>query len=182
MSPWLAIWTSPRKTIDQLKDSNWVNGPGLLVYIVLGINSVSEEDVPAFILNIENVFLQNLSLICLGIVWGLVCRLIWVNLTFFVGKSLEGQATKRNVDTVLTLSLTPEFIKFMYLIMACLFSGQSLIDFEPSIMVYIVCAIATFFIAIVGLHRVQRFGYKYVLLNILMPFVALTAALFFMIS
>ncbi|HEY3430807.1 MAG TPA: YIP1 family protein [Cyclobacteriaceae bacterium] len=175
MSPFISIWASPRLTIDRIKDSNWVNGPGLLVYLVLGINDISEADVPAFILNIQNVFMQNLSLLALGIVWGFLYRLIWVNLMFFIGKSLEGQATKRNIDTVLALSSTPEFLKFFYLAISLLVGGESLINFAPSYVVEIVCSISSFVIAIICLHHVQKFAYKYVILNIIMPLVVLIA-------
>ncbi len=46
MRPWTSIWIKTQETIDKFKDSNWVQGQGLLFYIVFGVNAIGESKIP----------------------------------------------------------------------------------------------------------------------------------------
>jgi hypothetical protein len=181
MNPFVSIWIKPKETIDRLKDSVWVNRVGLLPYLAAGINGVAESNVnPLFVkLDLQDSFLRIIVVVGLVIIASMIIRVIYVNLIFIVGKSLEGQATKRNIDTVLSLTMIPEFFKLTYLTIVWV-NGASIDNFEPSDTLYFICSVLSIIIAIIGLRHVQKFAYKYVLLNIFMPMV-LFALLVFLI-
>jgi hypothetical protein len=180
MNPFVTVWLKPIETIDRIKDSNWVNRAGLLPYLAAGINGVAESPYILERLANQHWFLQIVLSLGLVIIGAVVMRVIYVNLFFFVGKTLEGQATKRDVDTVLSLTMTTEFLKLAYLMIVLILSEGNVDGFESSNVLYFICSVLSLIIAIIGLRHVQKFAYKYVLLNVFMPMVLL-AALIFMI-
>src|SRR5688572_6704586 len=171
MNPWLTIWTKPQETIDQIKDSEWVNGRGLIPYFLFGINSAVESRFTQALYfdsgfaGFAEIIAFIMLVFSLGVLGAVFIRLVWVNLILFFGKIWKGQASKRNIDTVLSLCLIPEFFRSLYLIVASILKG-GLSDLEISGAFTIVCWLIGFRILLIGLSRVQKFSYGFALLNI----------------
>jgi hypothetical protein len=178
MNPFVTIWFKPKETIDRLKDSNWVNRAGFLPYLAAGINGVVESPSIMAALYVQNRFLQILLLAGLAVIGAFVMRLIYVNLFFYIGKSLEGQATKKDVDIVLSFTMLPEVFKLAYFVIVLVLGVADIDTFESSYALYFICAGISLIYAVIGLRHVQKFAYKYVLLNIFMPMVFFTALVF----
>ena len=117
-------------------------------------------------------------ILILGTVMGLFSKLVWINIIFFFGKIWKGEATKRNIDTVLSLSLIPEVFKFIYLTGKVIVSNGSLNDLQISGALTIICLILSLRILLIGLSRVQKFSYGFALLNIFVPQLVLTILYF----
>lgn len=102
-----------------------------------------------------------------GVSW-LIIPSDMVNLIFYFGKIWKGQATKRNIDTVIALSLIPEILKFVNLTLRFAFQEDfGIIHINYTLT--IICAIISIRILIIGLARVQKFGYGISVLNLFLP-------------
>lgn len=164
MSPWTSIWIKTEKTIDQFKDSNWVQRGGLLVYFILGINTASETKIPLLIDGAsKGIYL--LVIIITGLIFGLAFRMIWVNVIFYFGKIWKGQATKKNINTVLALSSIPEIFRLISLFIS-IFTQKDLINVQINYSLTIICLFLSLRILLIGLSRVQKFSYGISLLTI----------------
>lgn len=175
MKPWTSIWVKTKETIDQFKDSNWVNGQGLLLYFIFGINAASESDIPrlfGYESKLEGLIIVLITIILLGLLGGLILRAVWTNLIFYFGKIWKGQASRKNIDTVIALSLIPEIFKLVNLILSYI-TQDNIEDAKINYVVIIICALLTFRIFIVGLSRVQKFSYAISILNVVVPQITL---------
>lgn len=108
MNPWVTIWTNTTETIDKFKDSDWVNRAGFLPYFVFGINAASEAEIPRLLgygAKSEGLVLVVSIMLIVGILAGIILKVLWVNVIFFFGKIWKGQASRRNIDTVVSLCL-----------------------------------------------------------------------------
>jgi hypothetical protein len=178
MEPWTSIWIKTRETVDYFKDSNWVEGQGLLIYFIFGINMAGESKIPAIIgydSSIGGKLILLFIILFLGLLAGVFFRAVWVNLTFYFGKIWRGQATKRNVDTVMALCLIPEVFRLINLILSFIVENN-LENVKINNVLTIICGLLTFKIFVIGLSRVQKFGYGFSILNVLLPQLALLTA------
>jgi hypothetical protein len=168
INPWLSIWVKTEETIDRLKDSNWANRQGLLIYSVVGINSVVDREMPQLLESSWSKVTFAIVVIVAGIIFGMLVRIFWINLIFYFGKIWKGQATKRNIDTVLALSFIPEIIRFLNLTLR-FFIDDNLTHIQIHEGLTIICVLVSLSILLIGLSRVQRFTFGICLLNILLP-------------
>lgn len=172
MNPWISIWTKTRETIDHIKNSYWVEGQGLLPFYFFGINGAAESEILELI-DFDPGFQSNLISVVLILVFGIgsgyIFRFVWLNFIFFFGKIWKGQATKRNIDSVLSLSLIPEGFKFIYISGVIIVNNGNPIGLQINYALTLICFFLSIRILLVGLSRVQRFSYGTALLNIFLP-------------
>ena len=171
MRPWTSIWVKTKETIDEFKDSDWVQGQGLLLYFVLGLNGVGESEIPLLIASdpsLQETFLILFVLLLAGLFAGILFRAVWVNLIFYFGKIWKGQATKRNIDTVVALCLIPEIFRLINLTVSFIIHGNFK-NVQISYALTIICLLLSFRILLIGLSRVQKFGYGISVLNVIVP-------------
>ena len=171
MNPWITIWTKPSETIDKLKDSNWVNGQGFLPYFIFGINAASESDIPrlfGYESKLEGLIITFITIIILGLLGGIIIKAVWVSIIFYFGKIWKGQASRKNIDTVLALSLIPEIFKLVNLIISYLIH-DNIEDAKVDYAVTIICYLISFRILIIGLTKIQKFTYGISILNLFVP-------------
>jgi len=172
MNPWLNIWTRVTGTIDHLKNSNWVDGPGLIPFAILGINGAADSRL-LLIFDYDSGFEEKgIALVVLlagGAASGLLIRLVWVNLIFRFGKIWKGNGTKRNIATVLSLSLIPQTFGFLNLIESIIVNQGDLRQVRINNVITVICFILSFRILVIGLSRVQRFSYGLGILNLIVP-------------
>jgi hypothetical protein len=175
MGPLTTIWIKTEETIDQFKDSNWVRRQGLLFYLIFGINATGETDILLLLGNDSSALGTLLILFTLlfsGLIFGMLFRVIWVNLIFYFGKIWKGQATKRNIDTVIALCLIPEIFRLLSLTTSFI-AEDNLEDVKINSVVTIICAFLSLRILIIGLSRVQEFSYGISILSIVVPQIGL---------
>lgn len=171
MNPWVTIWTNTTETIDKFKDSDWVNRAGFLPYFIFGINAASEAEIPRLLgygVKSEGLVPVVSIMLIVGILAGIILKVLWVNVIFFFGKIWKGQASRRNIDTVVSLCLFPEIFKLINLILNILIQ-DSMEEARINNALLIICYIIGFRILIIGLARVQRFSYGIAILNIFTP-------------
>ena len=106
--------------------------------------------------------------IVLGIIGGSLLRVLWVNLIFHFGKTLEGKSAKRNVDTVLSMCLMPEAFKLVSLVISYI-SVDKIESASISFSITIISFVLSASLLIHGLSRVQQFGYVIAVVNIAVP-------------
>jgi hypothetical protein len=165
MNPLISIWTQSGQTIDALKNSRWASRQGFIFYIISAINSAAQSRLPSFI---ESKLGTVALIISLALVGGYLYQLICVNVIFYFGKTWNGQATKRNIDTVIALCLIPEAFKFIYLSVRFVLQ-QDIRDVQINNLLIIICFFLSVRILLIGLTRVQKFGYGISVVNILLP-------------
>jgi hypothetical protein len=114
ISPWLTVWTRPAETASRLKDTDWVWGGGLVPYVIMGVvGTLEASPYPTIIVDTSDTPLSVLILLVpfsLSLIAALVARMMWVNFIYYTGKIWNGTATKRGIDTVLSLSLMPQLL------------------------------------------------------------------------
>src|SRR5690606_37040046 len=112
------------------------------------------------------------TIILLGLLGGIILRAVWVSLILYFGKIWKGQASRKNIDTVISLCLIPEVLKLVNL----LFSYTIQADIEDAKInnaLTIICFLISLRILLIGLSRVQKFSYGISVLNIFVPQLAL---------
>jgi hypothetical protein len=172
MNPWISIWTKTTETIDKLKDSNWVNKQGLIPYFIFGVNVASKNNIIPKLLGYESkaegLVIVLTATILLGLIAGIILRVVWVNLIFYFGKIWKGQASHKNINTVISLCLIPEIFKLANLIFSYI-TQNNIAEAKISFALTIICLLISLRILLIGLSRVQKFSYGISVLNIFVP-------------
>jgi hypothetical protein len=176
ISPWLTVWTRPAETASRLKDTGWVWGGGLVPYVIMGVvGTLEASPYPTIIVDTSDTPLSVLILLVpfsLSLIAALVARMMWVNFIYYTGKIWNGTATKRGIDTVLSLSLMPQLLCALSLLLNIIPSqGPHPVSVNSG--VQLICAILSSNITIIALARVQRFRYSLAILNMAIPTILL---------
>lgn len=151
MSPWLTVWKNPIRTIEEYKDTPWVNRQGFISYMIASI-SLWRDDSPISPL-FEEPDVTGIMVTLIGIlITAAIFRVIWVGLVFLLGLIWRGQATRRNIDTVVAVSIIPLAILVFYETVCLLLHLQSY-----AIVDYIFFSI-TLWIMVFGIAYVQGFN------------------------
>lgn len=175
MNTWITVWAKTAKTIDHCKNTHWIDRAGLVPYFFLGLNSAIESNLPALlyseteVIKPQDKLLASVIILVAGILMGLIFRLVWVNMIFLFGKIMKGNANKKEIDTVLSLSFIPEIFKLLYAAGIVLFNQGDWTDVTVNNLVVIICYLLTIRIMILGISRVQRFSYGQAIVNIFTP-------------
>jgi hypothetical protein len=140
-------------------------------YFFFGINAASESDIPKLIgyeTKAEGLIISLITIALLGLIGGIMLRAVWVNLIYYFGKIWRGQASRKNIDTVISLCLIPEIFKLANLIFRYIIL-DSIEDAKINYALTIICFLIGFRILLIGLSRVQKFSYGISVLNVFVP-------------
>ncbi len=170
MNPYYNSWFNARKIIDEKLKSDWVSDHGFIPYLIYGLNSslLQASDLLFLGSNLSFIVVA-LVIIAVGFFYAIVIRVIAVNAVYFTGKLWKGQASKNEIDTVVSLSFIPYLIVLIYSVAITIASkGDIFIVSENGILTWIVY-IFSLRILIFGIARVQKFSYGLSLLNAWLP-------------
>jgi hypothetical protein len=165
---WRDIWYNPIHLTDSIKDTDWVKKWGIWLYLLTGLTESFQ-----YAMTVDFDLSGKLTVMFIvGTFYILILRFISINAIYFIGKLWDGQATKRQIDTVIALGLTPEIFKFLNLIIS-LFSNIDNVEnasINPGL--FFVCAILSIRLLIIGIARIQKFTYGFAILNVILPQIA----------
>ena len=151
--------------------SGWVSNYGIIPYIFYGLY-VSLLKAPNLLsYNLHPVVIV-LLVIALGFFTALITRALYVNMVYYTGKIWKGQATKNEIDTVVSLSFIPYLIVLLHTITMLLFSlGDFSSIYENNILLLVVYLFSLRTI-LLGIAKVQKFSYGLSVLSIwLLPMI-----------
>ena len=142
---------NPIQFIEERKDSSWVNGPGLIFYLINAIALWSRDSLAGIM---QDPDLTGIVVSAAGIVLtAVIFRVIWVGMIFLSGLLLwRGTASRRNIDTAVAISFVPLVIPILYHIV-CYFYQWQIFD-----AVYYASWGLSLCIMVAGIARVQKFS------------------------
>lgn len=168
MNPYISIWFNTKKTIDEKLKSDWIYDHGLIPYLLYGLNSSIEIYSDLLFLDVNTILIIIIA-IAIGFISALFTRAIGLNALFYFGKIWKGKASKREIDTVLSLSFIPNIIVSSYLVIAVIVSRGDAIGLSANNIIVLVAYFFSMRILILGLARVQKFSYGLAILSIFLP-------------
>jgi hypothetical protein len=168
------IWTKPGETFDYLnKQDKDKTGLTLDILFVLGSLSVTATLMAQAYLNAGNfnIYLTIITVLLLSLAGGITTKFIFSFILWGIAKLLQGEASTRQVRTIVAYTLVPQLINLVIFIVLIIIAD---INNDATIVTYqnpLTQIIIWFFsvrIMIIGLSRYNKFTYGTALINILL--------------
>ena len=156
-SPWLAVWFSPRRTVERLvatRPTYFVWPLAILGTIASIYSQISVIDSAGYLLNWQLA----LSLLLFGALAGIV----WLYLAGFmlssIGRLFGGQASPLQMRTVFAWSTLPTILGFLIILAIGATAGRGgALDSVP--LLVFAASVWSFVVFLLMIGRVQRFGF-----------------------
>lgn len=175
----LTIWTQPKKTFEYLEnDENSGLKINLDILFYLGALALSLPGIPQMVLKYKalnelpvvfGILISFIGCIVSAFFGALIFKHVHSYLLWIIGKGLQGQASKSQVQLVLAYSMLPGLISLpisiILIIVALFLNDINVISHQNPLTLFIIWIFAARTL-IYGIATFNRFTYGYALLNL----------------
>ncbi len=159
--PYFDVWFKTRETVEGIREGRIVFNPHYPILISTGFSAINARMI--------GTFWGDALMILIFVLTGyLVFARLFPIILIRIGKLWNGQADFDSMQKVLGLSQIPAFLGIFYQLVYLLADDVWLYEYEIS---YAIQFLITFFyvkILVIGISKVQRFGYGFAVMSIVL--------------